>query len=297
MASATRTVAFDGPLDIPASLAPLGRWGDDGIDRWDGARLLRVVRVGPADGRAAPYLARPTGTIDSPALEVTAEAADLDAVIEVVRAGFVADNLALAALCSTDPIIAAADGAHRGVRPVIHRDPFTALIRSISAQQVNLTWAATTRRRLAERFGSPLPIAGETVSILDAGRLAAAVVDDLRALHITYARSRSVIAMSQAVVDGRLDRAELAAMDDAALVARLVKLPGIGPWSADWYLARTLGRPRVVAGDLGVRKAVGRAYFGGRMPSEAQVRDRTRHWGAAAGIAQQLLLHDLMQRP
>jgi hypothetical protein len=46
-----------------------------------------------------------------------------------------------------------------------------------------------------------------------------------------------------------------------------------------------------VAGDLGVRKAVGAAYLDGRMPSEAEVRAATAHWGPAAGVAQQLLLH------
>ena len=38
--------------------------------------------------------------------------------------------------------------------PVLVPDPFTALIRSISAQQVNLTWASTIRRRLAEGYGT-----------------------------------------------------------------------------------------------------------------------------------------------
>jgi 3-methyladenine DNA glycosylase/8-oxoguanine DNA glycosylase len=45
-----------------------------------------------------------------------------------------------------------------------------------------------------------------------------------------------------------------------------------------------------------VRKAVGAAYLGGRMPSPAEVRAATAHWGAAAGVAQQLLLHHLAQR-
>ncbi len=85
--------------------------------------------------------------------------------------------------------------------------------------------------------------------------------------------------------------ASLAGLDDEEVVERLVAFPGIGRWTAEWLLARTLGRPRVVAGDLGVRKAVGAAYLDGRMPSEAEVRAATAHWGPAAGVAQQLLLH------
>ena len=69
---------------------------------------------------------------------------------------------------------------------------------------------------------------------------------------------------------------------------------GIGVWTAEWLLARTLGRPRVVAGDLGVRKAVGLAYLGGGLPTDVEVRRLTAHWGEAAGMAQALVLHALV---
>jgi DNA-3-methyladenine glycosylase II len=81
-------------------------------------------------------------------------------------------------------------------------------------------------------------------------------------------------------------------MDDEAVILHLVQLPGIGRWSAEWFLARTLGRPRVVAGDLGVRKAVGRLYDAG-MPSEQETRRLTEHWGETATLVQALALHDL----
>jgi DNA-3-methyladenine glycosylase II len=79
------------------------------------------------------------------------------------------------------------------------------------------------------------------------------------------------------------------------VIARLVALRGIGRWSAEWILARALGRPCVVAGDLAVRKVVARAYLGYTsgvtLPDEAAIRHATAHWGAAASIAQGLLLH------
>jgi DNA-3-methyladenine glycosylase II len=73
----------------------------------------------------------------------------------------------------------------------------------------------------------------------------------------------------------------------------LTKLRGIGKWTAEWFLARGLGRPRVVAGDLGVRKAIGAAYLDGAMPTEDEVRQLTSHWQGAAGVAQQLVLQGL----
>jgi hypothetical protein len=48
-----------------------------------------------------------------------------------------------------------------------------------------------------------------------------------------------------------------------------------------------------VAGDLGVRKAVGLVYRDGALPSEQETRALTAHWGAAASLAQELALYAL----
>ncbi len=289
---ATITVPLDSPLDIPGSLAGVGRWGDDLVDRWDGARWLRAWRV---DDRWVPARARPVGTVEAPAVVLAAPESDLEAVAERLQAAFVTAPDALARLSGTDAPVAAAEAQFPGVRPVIQPDPFTALVRSISAQQINLRWAAEIRRRLAERFGARLELDGEAVYGLDPEPFAPASVEELRALQLTRAKSASVVAVATAALLGGLDRADLERLDDEAVVAHLTRLRGIGRWSAEWFLARTLGRPRVVAGDLGVRKAVGRAYLGATLPSEAEVRAATAHWGAAAGVAQQLLLHQLVE--
>jgi DNA-3-methyladenine glycosylase II len=293
------SIALDGTIDLPASFAPLGRSGDDGLDRWDGRLLVRTLRL--PGHEVVPYLARPVGSLDRPSLEVEiggsvhqpAAAAAIAATIEPDPAAV----RALGELAAEDAAVRALIEHHPGVRPVLFADPFTALVRSISAQQVNLHWAAAVRRRLAVTFGRRHPIAGESVYSLDAGRLAGASVDELRALQLTTAKSAAVVACARAAVEGRLERDELSRLEDEELVVRLTELPGIGRWSAEWFLARTLGRPRVVAGDLGVRKAVGRMYVGGSLPDEAHVRRLTTHWGAAASLVQALALHDLAEAP
>lgn len=291
-ALATARLILVAPLDVPGSLAGLQRWGDDLIDRWDGRRWLRVLRIA---GRSVPARAHAAGSIAAPVLEITAATTDLEAVAECSAASFVTvDAAALAALAASDPAVAAADARFPGIRPLLTHETFDALVRSISAQQVNLRWAAETRRRLAVRYGTRHEIQGETVMRLDPVVLADASVDELRALQLTTVKAKSVIGAARAVLDGGFERADLEALEDEAVIERLTALYGIGRWSAEWFLARTLGRPTVVAGDLGVRKAVGRAYFGGRMPSEADVRAATAHWGAAAGVAQQLLLNTLL---
>ncbi|MEX2547855.1 MAG: hypothetical protein WD830_08720 [Chloroflexota bacterium] len=288
------TVDLEAPVDLRASLRPFGRWGDDGIDRWDGTTLVRTLRF--ENRGVVSYVATAAGDLAHPALRLTVPAAasvrSTD-IADALRATFVAVPADLARLAAADARVAQLVSAYPGIVPVLVADPFTALVRSISAQQVNLAWAATVRRRLAERYGTRHEIQDTFVYSLHAEAMARATVEELRALQLTTAKARSVIEVARAGVAGELALNDLVALDDEALIAHLTNLRGIGRWSAEWFLARTLGRPRVVAGDLGVRKAVGRLYDAGSLPPEDEVRRLTAHWGESATIVQALALHDL----
>jgi DNA-3-methyladenine glycosylase II len=320
-----------GPVDLAGSLDVFRRSGDDLLDRWDGRVWLRALAV---DGRMVGVAARPGGTVTAPTLEVEAEArADSAAAGRALAGAFVTAPEALTELAAADPVVARIAARFPGVGPVLQPDLLTAVVRSISAQQITLRFAAVLRGRLARRYGHrhrvptgavdtrehptpesatlphrgtepgagslpPAPTATAApgdppaeVWSLDPHRLAHAQVGDLRELQFSTSKATAMIAVAQAVAAGELDLEELAGLEDEAVIGRLIAFPGIGRWTAEWLLARTLGRPRVVAGDLGVRKAVGAAYLDGRMPSEVEVRAVTAHWGAAAGVAQQLLLH------
>lgn len=293
----TPCVVLPGPLDVAASLELFRRSGDDLLDRWDGARLARTVPM-PEQGRAVAFVARATGSLDAPAFEVTPAEDDpriVDAVARAAADTFVPAPPAYADLLREDRLLGTLDARFPGIRQIRQLDLFSALVRCISAQQVNLRWAATTRRRLAEAFGERHVVAGQVVYSLDPARLAGTPPEQIRALQFTTSKSVSIVAVARALVEGRARLEELAGLADEEVIARLVSIRGIGRWSAEWVLARTLGRPTVVAGDLGVRKAVGMAYLDRPAPSETAVRQATAHWGAAAGTAQALLLHALAE--
>jgi DNA-3-methyladenine glycosylase II len=276
------------PIDIGGSLELFRRSGDDLVDRWDGARLVRAV---PTDsGEWTPFVARAEATgFDVSVLH----AWSVDGVREVVANTFMAAPADYARLIAEDPVIARLDTRFPGIRQIRQLDVFTALIRCISAQQVNLRWAVTTRRRLAEAFGLRHEIDGQTVYALDPVRLACVDPTQIRALQFTTSKSVSIVATARAMAEGGLGLRDLSTLEDEVVIERLIRIRGIGRWSAEWVLARTLGRPRVVAGDLGVRKAVGLAYLGITAPSEAEVRAATAHWRESAGVAQALVLHAL----
>jgi DNA-3-methyladenine glycosylase II len=235
-----------------------------------------------------------TGAAAAPAFDVVVdEPGHADAARQAVATTLVPAPADYERLLAQDAVVARLDAQFPGIRQIRQLDLFTALVRCISAQQVNLRWAVTTRRRLAEAFGVRHEIRGETVYGLDPARIADVDPAAIRAMQFTTSKSISIVAVAQTLVRDGLTADSLAELPDEEVIARLVSIRGIGRWSAEWVLARTLGRGRVVAGDLGVRKAVGLAYLGTPLPSEQQVRDVTQHWGPSASVAQAVLLQAL----
>ncbi|MCZ6871987.1 MAG: hypothetical protein O7G88_00425 [bacterium] len=290
----TVEVIWPGRLDLPMCLESFRRWGDDGIDYWDGDIWVRTVRLGE---QVIPFACKVTGTIQEPKAEVTVmDSTHTAAVKQAVQDMIITVSEPFSKLLASDPVIADLEAQFEGIRPVLQGDLFTNLIRSISAQQVNLRWAATTRRRLAEAYGDMHSIAGHAVYSLNPQRLAEADPANLRKLQFTTRKAEYIINLARCVVQGTVDLEHLRKQSDEEVIGQLTQLRGIGRWTAEWFLARGLGRPCVVGGDLGVRKAVGGVYLQGEMPSEAEVRRLTQHWGAAASVAQQLVLHTLNQR-
>ncbi len=285
------SVPIDDTVDIHASLHFLSRSGDDLLDRWDGRYLIRTIRT---SDEVIPYLCEVSSEAGSNAFHVLLDdPRHLPIVERVVRNLFPRPPDSFPSLLASDPALRQIYERFRGLRPLIQHDPLLALVRSISAQQVNLQWAATTRSRLANQFGDRHDCGECFVYSLSAQRLAEADPAGIRALQFTLRKAESIVCVARELVAGRLTLEELEALPDDAVIERLTSLKGIGTWSAEWFLCRTMGRPRVVAGDLGVRKAVGRLYLNGAMPTELEVRELTAHWKESASHAQALALHAL----
>jgi DNA-3-methyladenine glycosylase II len=154
------------------------------------------------------------------------------------------------AFAATDSILGPIAERLRGLRPPLAPDPWESLVTSITAQQVSLHAAFAIRNRFIQAFGQAFDHAyafpaRERVARLDA--------DDLRPLGFSHRKAEYVVGLARA----EIDLYGLAALHDEEVKARLVALPGIGEWTAEWFLARHLARPDAwPAGDLGLRKAV-----------------------------------------
>lgn len=154
----------------------------------------------------------------------------------------------------------------RGFRPPLNPDPFETLVTSITAQQVSLRSAFAVRNHLIRAFGRRVGVAWQFPR---AKRLARADETELTALGFSRRKAEYVLGLAreQPAWD------ELRTLPDDEVKARLVRVRGLGEWSADWFLARHLARPRAwPAGDLGLVKAIGLFYFDGARPTISEVR-------------------------
>ena len=160
------------------------------------------------------------------------------------------DLESFAAFAGSDSVLARLVEELRGFRPPLAPDPFETLVTSITAQQVSLHAAIAIRNRLIQAFGIP---AGRAHAFPARERLAAAEPSELSTLGFSRRKAEYVVGLARS----DLDLEALAAFPDDEVKARLTALPGIGEWTADWFLARHLARPDAwPAGDLGLRKAV-----------------------------------------
>lgn len=171
-----------------------------------------------------------------------------------------------------------------GLRPPLAPDPYEALVSAISAQQVSLFAAFAIRNRMVERFGVRGVHAYEFPT---RERMAQANEQELTELGFSRRKAEYVLGVARSDVDF----GALHTLSDDEVKTTLTSIRGLGEWTADWFLARHLARPRAwPAGDLGLVKAVSAFYFGGRKLSIAEVREA----GARFDPFQNLSAHYLL---
>ncbi|MEX2464797.1 MAG: hypothetical protein WD428_02860 [Gaiellaceae bacterium] len=231
-------VSLPEPFDFGLTTERFRAWGADLANLWHEGGVHRVfdgveVRIEPADGGVE---IQP----GSPALAAQ--------VGRYLGAPF--DLVSFAAFAASDSVLARLAEELRGFRPPLAPEPFETLVTSITAQQVSLHAAFAIRNRLIQAFGIP---AGHAYAFPARERLAVAEPDELSVLGFSRRKAEYVVGLARS----DLDLESLAALPNDEVKARLTALPGIGEWTADWFLARHLARPDAWPwGDLGLRKAV-----------------------------------------
>jgi DNA-3-methyladenine glycosylase II len=233
-------LAGPGPFDFALSTERFRVFGVDRANVWHEGGLHRVV-----NGREVRIEAAPGGVDVEPyeegVLELLGAAFDLDAFYRWAK---------------RDDVLRHAVVKLRGFRPPLMPDPWEMLVGAITAQQVSLFAATAIRNRFIEAYGEQR---GEAWQFPTRARTAQLGEGDLVALGFSRRKEEYVLGLARS----DLDLHALGALADDEVRTRIVAQRGLGEWTAEWFLARHLGRPNAWPwGDLALRKAVADLYRG-----------------------------------
>lgn len=156
---------------------------------------------------------------------------------------------------------------------------FRGLFRMIVDQQVSLASAASVWARLETGLGGITP---ETLLAHD--------LDQLRGMGLSRQKATYGHGIARAQLDGTVDLARLADLDDAEAIAALVSLKGVGLWTAEAYLLICEGRTDVFpGGDVALQEAIKWADRSEVRPDTKAAYARAEMWRPHRGVAVHLL--------
>ncbi len=194
--------------------------------------------------------------------------------------------LAVAAIAAADPVLAGV--AERWGPPPFWRHPegFAGLVHGILAQQVSLESATAAFGKLEAALGVVEP---------DAFR----ALDDARLRAIGFSRPKAAYArgLAAAIAEGSLDLDALAVAPDAEVRSALMRMRGIGRWTADVYLLFALRRPDAwPTGDLALAIAVQELWGHAERPGWDELDAFAERWRPHRAVAARFLWHDYLAR-
>ena len=153
-------------------------------------------------------------------------------------------------------------------------DGFGALMAAIVSQQISVAAAASIWKRLEE------------AELTDVRGVNAASEDTLRECGLSRPKVRYV----KAIAATEIDYHSLRDLPDAEVIVALVKLPGIGPWTAEIYAMFSLGRADVFApGDLALQEAAKVLFELDERPGEKELRGMAQMWSPWRSVAARAL--------
>lgn len=282
----TLKLPFTPPYDWRGMVEFLAPRAIPGVEVVEAGRYRRSFAVGEARGVLD---VRPGAEDDHLVATIwTSDLTALGAVVARLRRLFDldADMAAIDAHLSTDPRLSDLVRARPGLRVPGAWDGFELAVRAVLGQQVSVAAATTFAGRLAARFGRPLDfpagVEGGPLRLIFPMPFDLAS-SDLTEIGLTRARAAALQGLGRAMADDRNLLRPFETLD--ATVAKLVSLPGIGPWTAQYVAMRALREPDAFpASDLGLLRAMDSGE-GRPTPARLLVRAEVwRPWRAYAAI-------------
>ncbi|MBX3085661.1 MAG: DNA-3-methyladenine glycosylase 2 [Anaerolineae bacterium] len=235
-----------------------------------------ILRI---DDRLALIEVRSHGTTNAPQLAVNLLAATDDIPIDVLQSRLAhilaidVDRASFFEYANQHQPLASVIAPLHGLPLLRTDDLFEALMCVIIEQQIAWKTALRAQRWLLEWAGHRLDHDSQPYYAFPTpAQIAAASVDDLKPLKITFGRMRLMISLAEQVASGQLDLASLTTLSPLDCYHALLKLKGIGHWTAAVIVSRAMGRsPLITYNDVALQAAVNYLFFDkeGRTTPEA----------------------------
>jgi DNA-3-methyladenine glycosylase II len=160
-------------------------------------------------------------------------------------------------------------------------DYFLNLCDAIVSQQLSIKAAATIFGRFKLLFVNEVPTPETVIKLTE---------EQLRAVGLSRNKALSVQDLAAKVLNNELELDIINKLSDAEILTELVKVRGIGRWTAEMFLIFTLGRPDVFSpGDLGLKKGIEKLYKLKSMPEPDKAEKLAAKWSPYKSYASRLL--------
>ncbi|HEX3061073.1 MAG TPA: DNA-3-methyladenine glycosylase [Usitatibacter sp.] len=190
-------------------------------------------------------------------------------------------------LARSDPVLKKLIKAYPNMAIASRGDEFQTLARAIVGQQISTKAAASIWNRFEACSGAVTP-----------KKVAALAPEAMRACGLSGAKVRYIHDLAAHFATGAIRPRRWPAMDDEAIIEDLVRVKGIGRWSAEMFLMFHLMRPDLLpVDDLGLRRAMERQFNRGRALTKEKMRRIGSRWAPYRSVATWYLWRSLEPPP
>jgi len=280
------------PYDFDLSVR-IFRDGDDQIRNYDDGRYQQVIRV---NEKLVLVNIKSTGTVDAPKLQVELKSnaeistADRRRAEEIIASSL---NLGLDLQAfyrnvKNDKVMAAITAKLRGLKSPTTPTVFESLVSSIIEQQISLRVAHSMESKVVKSFGDTITVNGKAhYAFPTPERLASVTVEQLRQCGLSSKKAEYITGVAKSIAEGNLDLEGLKEIGDtSAVIDRLLKIRGIGIWTAEMTVLRGMHRlEEMPADDVGLRKCIAHYYSNDGRLSADEARRIAKKWGKWQGLA------------
>lgn len=187
-----------------------------------------------------------------------------------------------------DPVLYGAGLGVKIIRLSVHPDPFLRLTRTIIGQQLSVKAAQIIFLRFEKLFNKNINPA-ELLKIPE---------EKLRSAGLSFQKIKYLKDLSEKTIREEVRLHELKNKLDEDVITELIKIKGIGLWSAEMFLMFSLGREDVFSfGDLGLQNAIQKLYKLKTKPTENHMKKLTKKWAPYRTYAAIILWRTLDNEP